>query len=90
MIITRPYEAEDNELNKEMLNILVKYLAKEKIEPSEIQIYGSAVNAICGDVEYYISKAEGCRARTYEKRNFFYMQKKQDGKRKRIKKEEWI
>ena len=90
MIITRPYEAEDNEINKEMFNIIMNYLKKNNINPEEIQIYGYCVSAICGNEKYIISKAEGCRAKTHMARNYFYMQIEKEGKRKRIKKEDWL
>lgn len=89
MNIIRPYDAEDNEINKEMLSIMMNYLDRNNIIPEEIQIYTYSVSAICKDSKYIMSKAEGCRAKSYDQRNYFYMSKEENGKRTRIKKSEW-
>ena len=90
MVVLRPYNAEDNELNTEMRRIVENYLKKNGEVIFSISIYEMAVNVITeSGREIFVSKAMGCRARTYEKRNYFYMTEKINGKQKRIKKEEW-
>lgn len=86
----RPYGAEDNEINVEMRGILERYLRKNNEVISVIEIYTYAVKAITkSGREINMSKAEGCMARTVEKRNYFYMKEIVNSKWKRIKKEEW-
>lgn len=90
MVVLRPYNAEDNELNTEMRKIVESYLQKSDERITCIEIYGMAVNVKTeSGREVSITKAEGCMARTVEKRNYFYMKEKVNGKWKRIKKEEW-
>lgn len=81
---------EYNEVNKEMLEILKKYLEKNNIFIDKIEVYGLSVSAICGNIKYYISITEesGLAYRNFSK--YFYMNKIENGKRKRIKKQDWI
>lgn len=86
----RPYNAEDNEINVEMRGILERYLRKNNEVISLIEIYTYAVKVITNSGrEIQMSKADGCMANTYEKRNYFYLKEKVANKWKRIKKEEW-
>lgn len=92
MEIIRPYKAEDNETNKDMREIIERYVSKIGENIQTMEIYGLSVKAMTesGNV-YQISQADGCKVgTTYNQRHFFYMNKIVDGKRKRIKKEEWV
>lgn len=90
MTILRPYNAEDNKINTEMRDIIEKYLKKNDEVINTIKIFGCTVEANTqSGREISITKAEGCMARTVEKRNYFYMKERVNGKWKRIKKEEW-
>lgn len=90
MEIIRPYNAEDNNINTEMLKILKNYVKKENTKIETIYIYTLSVTLITQDGRIItMSKAEGSRARTFEKRNYFYMQETIEGKKRRINKENW-
>lgn len=90
MVVLRPYNAEDNELNTEMRRIVERYLQKSNEQIIYVEIYSMAVSVRTeSGREVSITKAEGCMARTTEKRNYFYMKERVNGKWKRIKKEEW-
>ena len=90
MKITRPYNAEDNEYNIAMNNVLEHYTEKigETITEKEIYTYCVWVKTESGR-EFQASKADGCRSAYYNVRNFIYLKELIDGKAKRIKKSEW-
>lgn len=89
--VSKPYGAKDNEVNTEMRAILERYLKKEGLVVSEIEIYGASVIAYTDTGrKFQMSKAEGCKVGTsYNQRNYFYMTETIAGKRVRIKKERW-
>lgn len=90
MIEIRPYQAQDNEINQEMRSILDEYLQKNNEQINEMYIYELSVKVITESNRIIVmTKAEGCRARTTQKRNYFYMREFKNGIWLRIKKSEW-
>lgn len=90
MIVLRPYDAEDNEINMEMRRVIEEYSKKNNEIITIIEIFESTVHVKTeSGREISITKADGCMANTYDKRNYFYMKEKVNDKWKRIKKEEW-
>lgn len=90
MTITRPHNAEDNEYNLMMGEILEHYASRhgEVIEEKEIYTYAVYVRTKSGR-ELIATKADGCGSRHINVRNYIYLKEIVDGKQKRIKKEEW-
>lgn len=91
MEVVRPYGAEDNEVNMGMRECILNYCKKNDLEVAKVEIYGlSVVAVISDDYELQINQADGCRlGTTARQRNFWYMNEVVNGKRKRIKKENW-
>lgn len=90
MTITRPYNAEDNEYNLAMSEIIEHYASKQGEVIVEKEIYKYAVYAKTETGrEFIATKANGCRSGHYNIRNYIYMKEVVNGKQKRIKKEEW-
>lgn len=90
MIITRPYEAQDNEVNTQMLTILTHYVNKIGEEIQAVNIYELAVNVITTTgKEFTMHMADGYRSIHKNVRHFMYMVEIVNGKRVRIKKENW-
>ena len=79
MKITRPNNAEDNELNLKMNEILEHYLSKQGETIKEKEIYANSV----------IVLTESGRKFTTSVRRYIYLNEFVNGKPKRIKKEEW-
>lgn len=90
MIVTRPHNAEDNEYNLAM-NEIVEHWAKRNNEIiKEKEIYTFAVYIITeSGREIIATKADGCRSGHFNVRNFLYLKEIVNGKHKRIKKDEW-
>ena len=90
MTITRPYNAEDNEYNIMMGEILDHYTSKhgEIIEKKEIYTFAVIVYTKSGR-KLKATKANGCRSSHFNVRNYIYLKEYINGKQKRIKKEEW-
>ena len=90
MNITRPHDAEDNEYNIEMNKVLDHWADRhgEIIVSKEIYKYAVVAKTETGR-EIIATKADGCRSRHINVRNFIYMKEIKDGKHIRIKKEDW-
>lgn len=90
MKIIRPYEAEDNEINKEMQNLLIAYAEKNNLKIETMSIYKMAVRIDTTNGEHYCMNFTDC-SRTTNKNmsNYFYMKKTINNKQKRIPKNEW-
>lgn len=90
MTITRPYEAEDNEYNKAMFKIIEHYTKKIGEEIKKVEIYTYCVVAETESGRTFIStKADGCRSRYYNVKNYLYLKERTAEKDVRIKKSEW-
>lgn len=90
MEIIRPYDAEDNETNKCMLEVLERYTKKNNliIDKAEIYLYG--VKVFTEDNQIFIMNvAEIQRATIRNIRDYLYMKTEINGKQKRIPKSEW-
>lgn len=90
MKITRPHNAEDNDFNKAM-NEIVEHWAKrhgETIVEKEIYTYAVWILTESGRQVGAI-KADGCRSGYFNVRNYIYLKEIVNGKHKRIRKEEW-
>lgn len=90
MLITRPYNAEDNNINIEALKILQHWALKNNEKILEARIYGGAVEIFTeSGRNVYVSESQGCRSRYENVRSHLYMTEIKNNKRTRIKKEEW-
>ena len=90
MDVIRPFNAEDNEINTAQLEILKGWAKKHNEVIETVSIYGASVEIkTASGRQVIVCKAEGCRSRHYNVRNYFYMNETTGGKSKRIKKEEW-
>lgn len=90
MVVTRPHNADDNEYNKAMNEILEHWANRHGEVISEKEIYTYAVSIITeSGRELVATKANGCMSAHYNVRNFIYLKEIVNGKHNRIKKEEW-
>ena len=90
LTILRPYDAKDNEINMKMRKIIENYLIKNNEVISHIEIFDCALKVKTQSGRTFnMTMADGCMAKTYEKRNYFYIKEKINNKWVRIKKEEW-
>ena len=90
MTITRPYDAEDNEVNETMRRILLNYTKKIGEVITEMSIYKYCVLvATESGRKFRMSQSQGCRSAYYNVRTHLYMCEEVDGKSARIKKSEW-
>ena len=90
MTIIRPYNAEDNEYNKEMLRVVEHYTNKIGEVITEVSIYTYSVVAKTESGRTFIStKADGCRSRYTNVRNYIYLKERTEKKDIRIKKADW-
>lgn len=90
MTITRPYDAENNDFNLAMDDILGHWAERHGEVISVKEIYTSAVKIRTeSGREVMATKAEGSGSSHYNVRNYIYLKEKVGGKSVRIKKEEW-
>ena len=90
MKITRPHDAEDNEFNLNMNEILEHWAKRhgEVIKEKEIYTYAVKIKTE-SNREIIATKADGCRSGHFNVRNYIYLKERIGDKSKRIKKEEW-
>lgn len=90
MEVLRPYNAEDNEVNKACVELLTGYAKKNNEVITRMSIYGKCVNieTESGRV-IYASETNGCRSSHQNVRQHLYMAEYTTGKTVRIKKENW-
>ena len=85
MIIERPYNSEDNEVNKAQIEMIENWAKFNNEEIVMLKIYGAAVNAITlsgRDISVNISE----RRNGYKKMSeYIYMKERINGKYVRIK-----
>jgi len=90
MIVNRPYDALDNEINKPMQNIIKNYVEKQGFEIEVMTIFGMGitVDTICGK-HFSVNISDCSRMTNRNIRDYFYMKTTVNGKQKRIPKTEW-
>lgn len=85
MIIERPYNSEENEVNKVQVNMIENWAKVNKEEIAILKIYGAAVNAITlsgRNITVNVSE----RRNGYKKMSeYMYMKERINGKYVRIK-----
>ena len=90
MIINRPYEAIDNEVNKPMQKILERYAKKNNMKIETMKIYRMAVSIDTTNGEHFSMNMADCSRMTNRNiSDYFYMKKTVEGKQKRVPKNEW-
>lgn len=90
MIINRPYEALDNETNKAMQKIIIRYIKKIGLEIEVMSVFTMAVivDTACGK-HFSINISDCSRLTNRNISDYFYMKTTVNGKQKRIPKNEW-
>lgn len=90
MTITRPYNAEDNEVNETMRKTLLSYANKISEVVAEVIIYKYSVFVLTeSGRKFRMNQSQGCRSAYHNVRTHLYMCEEVDGKSTRIKKSDW-
>lgn len=91
MIITKPYDCTDNEVNKEQIQIAKHWASRNGEVITELKIYEYAVHVFTESGRHLrINLSDGQNGRTIRVRQHTYMHEiLATGKQIRIKKENW-
>ena len=90
MTIERPYNAIDNEINKKMQEIFIRYAKKHNYEIKTIKIYSKALLVETTTGKQFALNISDCSRMTNRNiSDYFYMKIIINGKQKRIPKSEW-
>ena len=89
MTIVRPFDAKDNAINTEQLNILINYCKRhgEVIHKAEVYEMGVNVYTESGRTLIACITSSWCSAKRMS--NYIYLKEEIHGKHKRIKKSEY-
>jgi hypothetical protein len=90
MIIERPYNALDNEINQPMQNIFLRFSKKYGYEIEVMTIFEKGVTIDTTNGKHFTMNIADCSRLTNRNiTDYFYMKETVNGKQKRVLKNEW-